>query len=100
MDGDPSVPGYTAEQIEGFRAAGRPVVAIDVRSAEEFPKGTVFGALHVPPDRLEAFVKECGDAVVVTVCNHGGGRSQGAAARLRGLGVDSARHLVGGVHGR
>jgi rhodanese-related sulfurtransferase len=99
MHGDPSVAGYTVADIEAFRAAGRTVVAIDVRSAEEFAKGSALGARHVPPDQLETIATGPTGTVVVTVCNHGGPRSQGAAARLRSLGVESARHLVGGVHG-
>jgi rhodanese-related sulfurtransferase len=100
MQGDPNAVGYTRAEVEQWRASGRRVVAVDVRSAEEFAAGTALGAQHVPPDQLDALAASVGDAIVVTVCNHGGGRSQGAAARLRALGVASARHLEGGVLGR
>ena len=73
------------------------VLLLDVRSAEEFAEGSIPGARNVPPDRLQDEKFPPG-ALVVAVCNHGGGRSQGAAKSLRERGVD-ARYLVGGVKG-
>jgi rhodanese-related sulfurtransferase len=75
----------------------RTVVLLDVRSAEEFAEGSIPGARNVPPDQLQDEIVPR-DALVVTVCNHGGSRSQGAAKTLRDRGVD-ARFLVGGVKG-
>ena len=73
------------------------VVLLDVRSAEEFAEGSIPGARNVLPDRLRDEVVPR-NALVVTVCNHGGPRSQGAAKSLRERGID-ARFLVGGVKG-
>ena len=88
--------GITREELAEL-PKDRTVVLLDVRSAEEFADGSVPGAKNVLPDRLqdEKFAR---DALVVTVCNHGGGRSQGAAKQLRERGVD-AKYLVGGVKG-
>jgi rhodanese-related sulfurtransferase len=88
--------GITREQLSEL-TSDRNVVLLDVRSPEEFAEGTVPGAKNVLPDRLadESIPR---DALVVTVCNHGGPRSQGAANALRERGID-ARFLVGGVKG-
>ena len=75
----------------------RKVVLLDVRSPEEFAEGSIPGAKNVLPDRLQDEQFPSG-ALVVTVCNHGGGRSQSAAKHLHERGVD-ARYLVGGVKG-
>lgn len=100
MQGDPKVEGYSRAELAAWSAEGRPFVTLDVRSAEEFAKGTAVGARHVPPDALEAFAAASDPGVpVVAVCNHGGSRSRAAAATLRSRGVLLARHLVGGVHG-
>jgi rhodanese-related sulfurtransferase len=89
----------TRTELESLMAEGRRVVVLDVRTADEFARGTVFGARNVTaaelPDAIAGLPR---DAVVVAVCNHGGSRSQGAAQVLRDAGLD-ARFLVGGVHG-
>ncbi len=73
-------------------------VIIDVRSPDEFAAGHVDGAINIPLDslavRASALPK---DAVLVTVCGKGGGRSERAATELRALGFDSARSLCGGT---
>ncbi|MBN1207327.1 MAG: MFS transporter [Myxococcaceae bacterium] len=73
-------------------------VVIDVRSPEEFAAGHVEGAINISldalPQRASALPK---DAVVITVCGKGGGRSERAAEELRALGFGSARSLCGGT---
>jgi rhodanese-related sulfurtransferase len=88
--------GITREELAQL-PKDRTVVLLDVRSAEEFAEGSVLGAKNVLPDRLQDEPVPR-DALVVTVCNHGGPRSQGAAKALRERGID-ARFLVGGVKG-
>ena len=88
--------GITREELAQL-PKDRTVVLLDVRSAEEFAEGSVPGARNVLPDRLQDEVVPR-DALVVTVCNHGGPRSQGAAKSMRERGID-ARFLVGGVKG-
>lgn len=99
MQPETRIGGYSRSDVEELRIAGLRVVVIDVRTAEEYARGTALDAEHVPPDRLDALAPSWVDATVVTVCAHGGHRSQGAAAKLRALGVASAGHLIGGVSG-
>ena len=88
--------GITREELAQL-PKDRNVILLDVRSAEEFAEGSIPGTRNVPPDRLDDEVVPR-DALVVTVCNHGGPRSQGAAKSLRERGID-AMFLVGGVKG-
>jgi rhodanese-related sulfurtransferase len=73
-------------------------VVIDVRSPEEFAAAHVDGALNIP---LDALAERAGDltrdALLVTTCGSGGGRSEQAAALLRELGFPSVRSLCGGT---
>lgn len=74
------------------------VVIIDVRSAAEFADGHVHGARNIPASELPDHAAELRSAsLVVTVCAKGGGRSEGAAAALRALGLPDVRFLVGGT---
>jgi hypothetical protein len=60
--------------------------------------GHVAGAINIPLDALAAGSAELPrDAVVVTACGKGGGRSDRAADQLRALGFTSARSLCGGT---
>lgn len=73
-------------------------VIIDVRSPDEFTAGHVDGAINIPLDSLAARASALPkNAVLVTVCGKGGGRSERAATELRALGFDSARSLCGGT---
>lgn len=99
---DPDNPPLLIEprQLVEIRARGEPVVFVDVRSAEEHAAGTVEGAIHIPAAELPSRIGELSaGALVITVCNHGGPRSCGAAERLRTLGFPRAVALKGGVHG-
>jgi MFS family permease len=74
------------------------VLIVDVRSPEEFAAGHVDGAVNIPLDALDARASELPrDALVVTVCGKGGGRSVQAADQLRARGFTSARSLCGGT---
>lgn len=91
--------GYTRDDVVALQNTGE-VVVLDVRSPEEFAVGSVAGARNVPVDGLrDEATRLAPEAVVVTVCTHGGRRSQGAAELLRELGFPNASHLVGGVTG-
>jgi len=73
-------------------------VIIDVRSPDEFAAGHVAGAINIPLDSLAAQTAALPkEAVLVTVCGKGGGRSERAATELRALGWNSARSLCGGT---
>ncbi len=73
---------------------------IDVRSAEEFAEKHIPGAIHIPLDELETrsgkFPKE---AVIITICGKGGGRSAQGAVLLQQLGFAKANFLCGGTFG-
>jgi MFS family permease len=76
----------------------RRLFIVDVRSPEEFAAGHVDGAVNIPLDALAARASEFPrDALVVTVCAKGGGRSALAADQLRTRGFSSARSLCGGT---
>jgi len=73
-------------------------VIIDVRSPGEFAVAHVDGALNIPLGALaERAAELTPDALLVTACGKGGGRSEHAAALLRGLGFASVRSLCGGM---
>ena len=73
-------------------------VIIDVRSPDEFAAGHVSGAINIPLHSLAAQTAALPkEAVLVTVCGKGGGRSERAATELRALGWNSARSLCGGT---
>ncbi|MBX3273837.1 MAG: MFS transporter [Sandaracinaceae bacterium] len=73
-------------------------VVIDVRSPDEYAAGHVEGAINIPLDALAMRRAELSrDAVLVTACGEGGGRSERGAALLRELGFASARSLCGGT---
>jgi MFS family permease len=73
-------------------------VVIDVRSPDEYAQAHVDGALNIPLDVLADRAAELTpNAVLITACGKGGGRSERAAALLRALGFASVRSLCGGT---
>jgi rhodanese-related sulfurtransferase len=81
-------------ELEGIQNA----VVVDVRSDEEFAAGHIDGAVHIPLASLAERAAELPkDAVVLTACGKGGGRSDRAALELRRLGFSSARPICGGT---
>jgi len=76
----------------------RSLVIVDVRSTEEFAAGHVTGAVNLPLDALGTRAGELRrDALIVTVCGKGGGRSERAASTLRARGFSQVRSLCGGT---
>jgi len=93
----PSVTCVEPSELATLGRQGR-LLVLDVRSPEEFAAGHVDGALNVPLDTLAAQALELPrDALIVTVCGKGGGRSDRAADELRARGFPSARPLCGGT---
>jgi rhodanese-related sulfurtransferase len=79
-------------------ARARAVIVVDVRSRAEFEAEHVTGAVNIPLDALGTRHAELRrDALVVTVCGKGGGRSERAAVQLRALGFGYVRSLCGGT---
>ena len=85
--------------------AGRPVVLLDTRNAQEVEHGTFAGALTLPitrftelPDALVPHREALRDATVVSFCT-GGIRCEKAALWMRQDGMDNVLQLDGGILG-
>ena len=88
----------TIEDLAARLDRQEPLLLLDVRSPEEFAGGHVAGARNVPLPTLEEASRTLArDALVVTVCGKGGGRSNAAAALLRTRGFGKVVALCGGV---
>jgi rhodanese-related sulfurtransferase len=89
----------TPEAVKAMQAAGEKIRIVDVRSPEEFAEGHIPGAVNLPLDGLElAATKLDQNALYVTACGKGGGRSAGGAGLLCRLGFQ-AHWLCGGTFG-
>lgn len=94
---EPSKPDTSCIEPEALDRTGDAVV-IDVRSPDEYAEAHVEGALNIPLDVLADRAAELStDALLVTACGKGGGRSEQGAALLRELGFASVRSLCGGT---
>ena len=94
---DPVKPGESCIEAEALAQVPGAVV-IDVRSPDEYAEAHVDGALNIPLDALADRAAELStDALLVTACGKGGGRSEQGAALLRELGFASVRSLCGGT---
>jgi len=94
---EPAGPRSKCVEPADLRSAPNAVI-VDVRSPEEFAVEHVDGAINIPFDTLAQHAPTLPkDALVVTVCGKGGGRSERAAEALRALGFGSARSLCGGT---
>ena len=72
------------------------VTILDVRDKEEFDRGHIFGACHIPVGELSLRHQELLESkVIVTYCGKGGGRSERAASMLNENGKN-ALWLEGG----
>ena len=79
-------------EVDEYRARGAQFV--DVRSREEFARGTLPGALNIPVDELRERASELGNAEIVVNCEVGQ-RGHVAAMLLNELGFH-AKNLDGG----
>lgn len=76
------------------------IVIIDIRGIEEYTEKHIPGAVNIPLDELETRANELSkQAIVITVCGKGGGRSAQASALLNQLGFSNANFLCGGTFG-
>lgn len=90
----------TKSEIDQLRNHGEKIVLIDVRSNAEFQEKHITDALNIPVEEIEAgkFSLEDNEAIIVTACGKGGGRSERAAAYLR-ENTFKAYFLDGGTFG-
>lgn len=73
---------------------------IDVRSPAEFAEKHIPGAVNIPLTELESHFKELSnDAIIITVCGKGGGRSAQGAALLQQMGFSNTKFLCEGTFG-
>ena len=85
--------------VKNRQQTGENIQVIDVRSPEEFAELHVPGAINLPLGELENAVAGFDkNAVLVTACGKGGGRSAVGAETLRQLGF-RATCLCGGTLG-
>ena len=76
------------------------LIIIDVRTSEEFAEKHILGAINFPLGELESSsIKLSKEAMIITVCGKGGGRSQQGAALLKQIGFINAKFLCGGIFG-
>jgi rhodanese-related sulfurtransferase len=94
------VRGVTPGALRKALADGRnDLVVLDVRTPDEFARGHIPGARHLPLERVgegAALLENLKDARVVCVCASGK-RSAVAAVRLRNAGFRDVYNLSGGM---
>lgn len=74
------------------------LIIIDVRNPEEYAGNHISNAINIPLYDLEKRYKELKqDAIIITACGKGGGRSAQAAAFLKEQGYTKSSFLCGGT---
>ena len=106
----PRAPAVAPETVrrwlqQGHDDAGKPVVMLDTRNAQEIEHGTFAGALTLPiarftdlPAALAPHREALRDSTVVSFCT-GGIRCEKAALWMRNDGMDNVLQLDGGILG-
>lgn len=90
-----------AEDLNVEMTETPPDLLIDVRTPDEWAKGYIAGAVHIPLQELMAHIgelPEAKDANIVVYCGVGH-RGNMAATMLRTLGYTNVRNLSGGIGG-
>jgi NADPH-dependent 2,4-dienoyl-CoA reductase/sulfur reductase-like enzyme/rhodanese-related sulfurtransferase len=91
-----SAPLMTPAELIARRAAGETIQVVDVRSAKDFAKSHVDGAIHIPLGALRERARELDPALpTVTYCNKGVSGNAGQNI-LRCLGFTWVANLSGG----
>lgn len=91
-----AAPLITPAQLDARRAAGELIQVVDVRSAKDFARSHVDGAIHIPLGDLRARAGELDPTVpTVTYCNKGVSGNAGQNV-LRCLGFTWVANLSGG----
>ena len=89
-----------AELQQLIKQSPEQVTIIDVRSPEEYAEMHIPGAVNIPLTELEKHLNELSiQAVIITACGKGGGRSAEAAFLLRGRGFIHTIFFCGGTFG-
>ena len=92
---------FTIEDLQHLqKQSPDQIIIIDVRSQEEYAEKHIPGAINIPLDELESHsIKLSREAMIITVCGKGGGRSAQGAALLKQIGFINAKFLCGGTLG-
>ena len=94
-DPGPASREVTQAEVSGYASESEPPLLLDVRTAEEYARGHIPGAVNIPHTELKERLAEVGksDHGVVVYCRSG--RRAGIAAEiLLGAGIDVG-HLEG-----
>lgn len=90
----------TKEQIEKLQQQKVSVKLVDIRSATEFEKMHVPGAVNIPAETLESSLSQFETSdTIVCICNKGHERSQNATGILYNSGFENTFYLDGGTLG-
>jgi len=92
--------GISRAELTARVAAGAAPLVLDVRSAQEFARGRIPGATHLPfwPGWPSQVASVPPDALIVVYCGHGP-RAWWAARRLRRRGFTNVQVLAGHMQG-
>jgi hydroxyacylglutathione hydrolase len=78
---------------------GKKVQVVDVRAPDEWSRGHLPGAIHIPLAALPERIGELDPSVPIVLHCKGGGRSSIATSFLQARGVGSVSNLAGGYDG-
>jgi hydroxyacylglutathione hydrolase len=92
------VPQLTARQLHDMHA-GKQVQIVDVRAPDEWARGHVPGAIHIPLAALPERLGELDRSLPIVLHCKGGGRSSIATSFLQTQGVGRVSNLAGGYDG-
>ena len=90
----------TKQKIEELQQQNHSVQLIDIRTAEEYEKMHVPGAVNIPAEAIKENSKNFdANDVIVCICNKGLERGQQAAETFTALGFTNVFYLEGGTFG-
>ena len=84
------------EELKALLGAGRPILLLDVREAQEFAVGAIPSARLLPPGQVDAFIPEDSESTIVTYCTVGYRSGRAAASLEKRLGRP-VYNLSGGI---
>ena len=89
-----------AELQQVIRQSPDQLTLIDVRNPEEYAFQRIPGAINIPLNELESWSGALSkQALIITACGKGGGRSAQGATLLAQSGFSKVKHLCGGTFG-
>lgn len=93
-----SVPQLDAKRLRQLTRKSR-VQVVDVREPDEWRRGHLPGAIHIPLAALPSRIEELDSSMPVVLQCKGGGRSSIATSFLQSQGIANVSNLVGGYEG-